>query len=542
VSAHVRGVALIASLVLPFHAGHAITAGSGPAPLQTLLAYPRTIVGLDRMRVGSAEFSLQASGAREIDAQLGLWRMPSAAAARLLPALRAQGLVTSVTPDLPLRSEATQAVGYCTDPLCDAEWWLHHVHADAWTPPGPGLPVTMIDSGADLSHPEFAGRPNTTALNLQTFSSSFEEAHGTATSSVVGAQLNGTGLGGIYPQAKLQLWDASPGGVLTVGDEIAGLAAARAHGPGVVNLSLGGADHLAVEEHAILRTFAEGSLVVASAGNDRMFGSPASYPASFAHVLTIGATNEGDRPTNFSSISSHMDLAAPGQDIAVAVPSIWEPSPGNPYETLDGTSFSAPLVSGASAAVWTLRPKLTNSQLFEVMRRSAHHVGKRGWNASTGYGILDVPASLARKAPAPDPEEPNEDVFLVEPHGLLPAGQPPLTAPGRANRVLPAHLERSEDPEDVYRAYLPAKGKLIVTVPTKGNANLEVWGRKTRTVFERGAAAQRDLLGVSARRGSKTERVVVAARSVGQYVYVDVSLGKNVAAASYSVRIATARR
>ena len=176
------------------------------------------------------------------------------------------------------------------------------------------------------------------------------------------------------------------------------------------------------------------------------------------------------------------------------------------------------------------------------MRRSAHHVGKRGWNASTGYGILDVPASLARKAPALDPEEPNEDVFLVEPHGLLPAGQPPLTAPGRANRVLPAHLERSEDPEDVYRAYLPAKGKLIVTVPTKGNANLEVWGRKTRTVFERGAAAQRDLLGVSARRGSKTERVVVAARSVGQYVYVDVSLGKNVAAASYSVRIATARR
>src|SRR5437899_1353515 len=84
----------------------------------------------------------------------------SATVARLLPALRAQGLVSSVTPDLPLRSETTQSVGYCTDPLCDAEWWLPHVHANAWTPPGPGFPVTMIDSGADLSHPEFAGRPN----------------------------------------------------------------------------------------------------------------------------------------------------------------------------------------------------------------------------------------------------------------------------------------------------------------------------------------------------------------------------------------------
>jgi subtilisin family serine protease len=447
-----------------------------------------------------------------------------------------------VTPDLPLRTEATQSIGYCTDPLCDTEWWIPHVGADAWTPPGPGFPVTMIDSGADLSHPEFAGRPNTTPLNTQTFSANSEEVHGTATSSVVGAPINGQGLGGIYPQAKLQLWDASPGGQLTVGDEIAGLAAARAHGPGVVNLSLGGTDRLAIEEHAILRTFGSGSLVVASAGNDRMFGSPPSYPASFAHVLTVGATGESDLPAFFSSVSSHMDLAAPGQDMPVAVPSIWEPSLNNPYDNFDGTSFSAPLVSGASAAVWTLRPTLTNTQLFEVMRRSARHVGKRGWNRSTGYGILNVPAALARKAPSPDPEEPNEDVYLVEPHGLFPAGQPPLTVPGRANRVLPAHLERSEDPEDVYRAYLPAKGKLIVTVATKGNADLEVWGRHTRTVLERGAAARRDLLGVSARLGSRTERVVVPGRGLGQYVYVDVFLGKNVAEASYTVRIATARR
>jgi Subtilase family len=538
----VRGVALIASLVLPFHSGHAVTAGSSSAPLHTLRAYPRTIVGLDRTRVGGAEFALQASGAREIDPQLGLWRLPSTAAARLLPALRAQGLVTSVTPDLPLRTEAAQSIGYCTDPLCDTEWWIPHVGADAWTPPGPGFPVTMIDSGADLSHPEFAGRPNTTPLNTQTFSANNEEAHGTATSSVVGAPINMLGLGGIYPQAKLQLWDASPGGQLTVGDEIAGLAAARVHGPGVVNLSLGGTDRLPIEEHAILRTFGSGSLVVASAGNDRMFGSPPSYPASFAHVLTVGATEESDRPAFFSSISSHMDLAAPGQDMPVAVPSIWEPLPGCPDDTCDGTSFSAPLVSGAAAAVWTLRPTLTNTQLFEVMRRSARHVGKRGWNRSTGYGVLNVPAALARKAPAPDPEEPNEDVYLVEPHGLFPAGQPPLTVPGRAKRVLPAHLERSEDSEDVYRAYLPAKGKLTVTVATKGNADLEVWGRKTRTVLERGAAARRDLLGVSAHRGSKIERVVVPARGLGQYVYVDVFLGKNVTEASYSVRIATARR
>jgi hypothetical protein len=538
----VRGVALIATALLPFHAGHAVTAPSAQTP-RDLRAYSQTIVGLSRTHAGGAEFALQASGARELDRQLGLWLLPSAAAQRLLPGLRAQGLVTSVTPNRPLQPDATQSIGYCTDPLCDQEWWIPHVHADAWTPPGPGVPVTMIDSGVDLTNPEFAGRPDTTALNAQTFSAGAEEAHGTATTSVVGAPVNGQGVAGIYPQAKLQLWDASPHGVLTVGGEIAGLAAARAHGPGVVNLSLGGTDRLAIEEYAILRTFGSGSLIVAAAGNDRFAGSPPAYPASFPHVLTVGATEENDLSASFSSLSTHMDLAAPGQDMPVAVPSLWEPAPGSPYDSFDGTSFAAPLVSGAAAAIWTLRPTLTNTQLFEVMRRSARPVGSaRAWNRSMGYGVLDVAAALARKAPAPDPDEPNEDVYLVEPHGLFAAGEPPLTTRARRSRVLAAHLERAEDPEDVYRAYLPAKGHLVVTVTTKGNANLEVWGRHTRTVLEHGAAARRDLLGVSARRGSRTERVVVAGRGLGQYVYVDVFLGKDVAEATYNVKIATARR
>ena len=254
----------------------------------------------------------------------------------------------------------------------------------------------MIDSGVDLSHEEFAGRPNTIALNTQSTTANDEELHGTATASVVGAPVNAKGIVGIYPQAKLQLWDASPTGQLTVGDEIAGLAAARRRGQGVINLSLGGFDRLPIEEHAILNAFGAGLLVVASAGNDREEGSSLSYPASFAHVLTVGATDESDRVTVFSSASPAMDLAAPGQDITAAIPTLFDPSG---YASVDGTSFSAPLVSGAAAAVWTLRPTLTNTQLFEVMRRSARDVGKAGWDADTGFGILDVPAALTRKPP-----------------------------------------------------------------------------------------------------------------------------------------------
>ncbi|HEY6835321.1 MAG TPA: S8 family serine peptidase [Gaiellaceae bacterium] len=538
-----RRVVLIAVFLLacaaPAHAGLPFHAGQPMLPdtrtPQRLLDYRHALVGLDPARGPGAAFAMQQAGGRLIDPQLNLWSVPSHEASQMLPGLRAAGLVRSVTPDYPLKPlRAAASTSFCTDYLCPQEWWIHAVGADVWTPPGPGVPITMIDSGVDLNHPEFFGRPDTTALNNQTISATEDELHGTATASVAAAPANAgssqanPSLEGIYPQAKLQIWDASPNGVLTVGGEIDGLAAAMRHGRGVINLSLGGFDRIGIEEHAILSAFASGMLIVASAGNDREEGSPRSYPASFAHVLTIGATDESNRYTYFSSSSPDMDLAAPGQDIIVAVPKIWDTTG---YETLDGTSFSAPLVSGASAAVWTVRPSLTNTQLFEVMRRSAHQVSGRGWNRNTGFGILDVNAALTRKAPAADPQEPNEDIYLVKPNGLFRLGH------ARIRGALAAHLEQGDDPEDVYRAYLPAHRRLVVTVRPSANVNLEVWGPQTRTVFERGAAARRDLLGLSAHRGTRTERVIVHGGGSGQWVYVDAFLAKGVRDAAYTVSV-----
>jgi hypothetical protein len=541
------GVVAIASCCPP-PAGAALLAHSGrpvvgaSVSLRGLQAYPRTLVELDRVRAAQAAPALRRAGGERISPALALWRLPSWNAQRLLPGLERRGLVRSVTPDYPLGTDPRYASGFFgqfTDPLSPTEWWPSHIGVADWVAPGPGVPVTMIDSGVDLSHEEFAGRPDTIALNTQTFTANDEELHGTATASVVAAPVNTKGLVGIYPQAKLQLWDASPDGQLTVGDEIAGLTAARKRGPGVINLSLGGFDRLPIEEHAILNAFGAGQLIVASAGNDREQGSSPSYPASFAHVLTVGATGESDRVTVFSSASAAMDLAAPGQDITAAIPTLFDPSG---YASVDGTSFSAPLVSGAAAAVWTLRPTLTNTQLFEVMRRSARDVGKRGWDANTGYGILNVPAALTRKPPAADPQEPNEDVYLVRPNGLTRAGKTPLTALHRPRAALSASLERSEDPEDVYRVYLPAKGKIVVTVRPNANLDLELWGKGTKTVFERGRAARRDLLAVSAHAGANFERVTLKGRGTGQFVYVDVFLPKKGAQASYKLSVAPAAR
>ena len=108
--------------------------------------------------------------------------------------------------------------------LPGSQWWLGVIRAAKLTPPGPGKPVTVVDTGVDVYHAEFAGRPNTILLNPQTGTDLPDDFHGTAVSSLIAAP--GVGVLGIYPRVVLREWDASPGGHLMLSRIIAGIGAA----------------------------------------------------------------------------------------------------------------------------------------------------------------------------------------------------------------------------------------------------------------------------------------------------------------------------
>jgi subtilisin family serine protease len=448
--------------------------------------------------------------------ELHLWRVP----ATVVPRLRRAGVVRLSRPERLLK---TTAQLQATDPLVGLQWWRGAVGADSVAAPGPGKPVTVVDSGVDMSHPEFAGRPNTTVLNEQTTSEE-DEGHGTEVSSVVAAPNNGVGIVGIYPEAALRIWDASPFGFLNEGAAIQGIVEAARRGPGVINLSFGGEDDDPLLEEAILLAVRAGSLVVAAAGNEGLEGSPQNFPAFYTHVLTVGATNDSGRVASFSSISPTVDLVAPGVRIPVAEPT-WEDEAG--YSLVSGTSFSAPLVSGAAAWVWTRRPELDNTQLFEIMRRSASDIGEPGFDNAAGYGLLSLPAALSFGAPARDPQEPNEQPDQIEAQRLFPNGTAPLTRPGQATATLTAHVDRSEDPSDLYRIWAPAG--LVTRARVSGPVALRLLPRSRRAVTARPLAVAKR--GVAAYRNRTTR---------GAYVYVEVRpTGRT---ADYTLRITAARR
>ena len=66
-------------------------------------------------------------------------------------------------------------------------------------------------------------------------------------------------------------------------------------------------------------------------------------------------------------------------------------------ESEDGTSFASPIVAGAAAWVWTVRPELDASQLFEVMRRWPRTSPRRGVTTRAATGCSASP----QRSPTP---------------------------------------------------------------------------------------------------------------------------------------------
>ena len=471
---------------------------------------------------------LRGAGATPVATELRLYRLDATAAARVVPRLRACRALRFTMRDRPA---GTLSVTDFSDPLVPAEWWRGAIGVAGLTPPGPGKAVTIIDSGVELTHPEFVGRPNLVALNTQE-PQPIGGVHGTAVASLVGAPVNNVGIVGIYPEALLQTWDAALGGgtQLATSDIVAGVLAATQTGPGVINLSLGADASEVPIQQAIETAVRKGMLVVAAAGNDGENGNPLSYPASLPHVLTAAATDEQNQVTSFSSQSRFVDLAAPGQDITVA--SAIDQS----WASEDGTSFSSPLVAGAAAWVWTVRPDLDASQLFEVMRRSAVDIGAPGRDNATGFGLLDVPAALTYQAPVKDPFEPNDDVDYVTPGRTYDNGIPPLTTRAKPSATLVARLATAEDPRDVYRVFIPAHRAITVKTTTAAGVDLTLWSSTTTSVTERNPGKDRLARGVTT---GAAEGVTYKNTGAAKTAYLAVTLGTGSRDATYRIAVAT---
>ncbi len=233
-----------------------------------------------------------------------------------------------------------------------------------------------------------------------------ETGHGTAVAGTAGAVTdNGLGIAGAAWNAKLMHVN-----IYSLEDDlrgpIEGIVYAAMNGADIINASFGG---ITVGEIQRLITQAldlatdMGALIVAAAGNDRANNDlNLSYPDAHPRVLAVGATQRNSRElADFSNYGKSVDIYAPGVAVNSTLPddeyALIECFPTNlDCLILDGTSFSAPLVSGIAALVKTRFPNLTPDELREWLRLSADNIDAENSSIEKflNGGIVNAVASL----------------------------------------------------------------------------------------------------------------------------------------------------
>jgi subtilisin family serine protease len=401
--------------------------------------------------------------------------VPRGRARALAAALRSRGLLDYAEPNR--LAERAQAPAQ-DDPLTPFTWWRASVVGDAVPPAVTSSSplIAVVDTRIDETHPEIAGSGIKAAPGGQV-----KDFHGTATTTVAAAPANGVGFLGVWPGARALNLPLADGADISCAESARGIARAIRAGADVLNMSYGSVQRCTTEEHQILRAVKARAVPVAAAGNEFQQGNPLEFPASLAHVITVAAIAQDDRPTGFSSESGAVDLSAPGVGILTAVPTAFDPDGvEDGYFTAAGTSFSAPMVSAAVAWIRAARPELTPFQAAQVVRLGARDIGEEGYESATGFGALSVPGALARRPPANDPKEPNDDVRYVDGRTF---GSPARAFfRGRSRRVV-ATADYAEDPVDVYRLRLrPGRRVRLTLNPSVGDPDLFVFGPRTRSV------------------------------------------------------------
>ncbi|KKW20058.1 MAG: Serine protease, subtilase family [Parcubacteria group bacterium GW2011_GWA2_51_10] len=182
----------------------------------------------------------------------------------------------------------------------------------------------------------------------------------------------------------------------------------------VINLSLGKDTYPGtIVEQAFTNAEASGVVIVAAAGNSGNTagtGDNVIYPAKFASVIAVAATDSADKRASFSSTGPKVELAAPG----VSVYSTWndKTSYANPqpkcnrsdsgcYKYGSGTSMASPHVAGVAALIiasgLVSDTNGTNGIYDEVRARlnaTATDMGTNGRDAQYGYGLVNAIAAV----------------------------------------------------------------------------------------------------------------------------------------------------
>ncbi|MDX6694601.1 MAG: hypothetical protein QOF02_2204 [Blastocatellia bacterium] len=294
--------------------------------------------------------------------------------------------------------------------------------AEAWdiTRGHPDVIMSIIDTGADLNHPDLTANFLPRGAEDWDFADAADKVpddldhHGTHVAGTTAAVDNTTGVIGVASKCRIMPLRVN----LTSGmnqnraDAINYVAAQAVANPTrryVINCSWKMSGDIAAVHNAIINAVNHNVVVVFAAGNAASdIDVTPQYPAVYPEVIAVVATDQKDKKASFSNYGTKADVSAPGVNIYSTIPD-------DTYAFFDGTSMASPHVTGLAGLIWSRNRALTNLQVRAIIESTCDNIdalnpgfagklGKGRINALKALNATPLPAigfQVTRKFPFP---------------------------------------------------------------------------------------------------------------------------------------------
>ena len=360
---------------------------------------------------------------------IGRSRGPRALCVTVSACLLAVGTLVAPAPAAHAHSHKVQA----SDEAYYSRYSLAYLHARGYR--GDGVIIAVIDSHIDASIPELRGADIQDKTPCKVTNDAESDDHATEVAQILVAPDFGVAPGAtIYNYAYADDW-----GDVDSDCALGSNSAALARKPSLIEQALNDGANIIVitssyneadEESlrwAVSRAIAAGVPVVVSMGNDGQYNASDTM-GPFAGAIGSAALATDGKYADYSNWGDGVSIAAVGQFYA-------REASTNQLKTVEGTSFSTPLIAGVLALAWDgFDGDVPSGQILQALAATARGSGGQ-WNDRTGFGEIDPVAFLASDPTQYPDENPFEDK----------GNDPVLTSDD-----IDDYVDGLVDPEDIY--------------------------------------------------------------------------------------------
>jgi len=272
----------------------------------------------------------------------------------------------------------------------------------------------------DIHGWDFSGSDDIIEVNFEDNDPTDDLGHGTHCAGIIAGLINnidsttsrGIGIAGVTNNCKIMALKFLPWSLVSKASKA--IIYAADNGADVINMSWGYPFQSYLLEESMQYAKSRGVVLIASSGNTGKIEF--NYPSASLSTISVGATNDSNHVTDYSTYGNFLNVSAPGEDILslradnTDMYSNHEPNVhifGGSYYFASGTSMAAPHVTGVAAFIRSISVGLSPDSVQEIIQNTCEDMidpygrgaNLPGWDKYSGHGTVSLNGAYQNTSP-----------------------------------------------------------------------------------------------------------------------------------------------